>query len=215
MCRRHSCIGIQIVWNACLMWCACITCFVAFVWRETSNKLRCKLSTLPSARNTKVIVIPVLHVLHVSIYYEPMHLPYLTSENLPLNYFLPCSLVLLPPIKCSSYKMYYIHNIHSVVVPPGELRVKAGVMLLAGKTVWSTPESLRDEVLTTRRYTKPLPLPYIRGSNYYALSLHGIPLDTFDVHRWNWQVLPRWFGSTFIGRIPRPWPARSRLENEL
>ena len=28
------------------------------------------------------------------------------------------------------------------MAPPGELRVKAGVVLLAGKTVWSTPERL-------------------------------------------------------------------------
>ena len=47
------------------------------------------------------------------------------------------------------------------MAPPGELWVKAGVVL-AGKTVWSTPERLRGEVLTTRRYTNPSPLPLRR-----------------------------------------------------
>jgi len=51
-------------------------------------------------------------------------------------------------------------TVHSVVAPPGELRVKAGVMLLAGKTVWYTPEHLRGEVLTRRRYTNPSPFTF-------------------------------------------------------
>ena len=45
------------------------------------------------------------------------------------------------------------------MAPSGELR-SSGVF--AGKTVWSTPERLRGEVLTTRCYTNlrlPLPLP--------------------------------------------------------
>jgi len=46
------------------------------------------------------------------------------------------------------------------VAPPGELRIKAGVVLLAGKSVSSTPERLRGEVLTTRRYTNSPPLPF-------------------------------------------------------
>ena len=45
---------------------------------------------------------------------------------------------------------------------PGELRVNADVVLFAGNTVWSTPERLRGEVLTTRRYTnRCLPLTLI------------------------------------------------------
>jgi len=51
-------------------------------------------------------------------------------------------------------------TVHSIVAPPGELRVSAGVVLLAGNTVWSTPERLRGEVLTTRRYTNRC-LPYL------------------------------------------------------
>ena len=48
------------------------------------------------------------------------------------------------------------------MAPPGELRVNAGVVWLAGNTVWSTPERIRCEVLTTMRYTnRRLPLPYI------------------------------------------------------
>jgi len=39
------------------------------------------------------------------------------------------------------------------VAPPGELQVNAGVLWLAGNTVWSTPERIRGEVLTTMRYT--------------------------------------------------------------
>ena len=42
------------------------------------------------------------------------------------------------------------------MAPPGELRVNAGVVLLAGKTVWSTPERLE-----ARRYTNPPPLPLL------------------------------------------------------
>jgi len=44
-------------------------------------------------------------------------------------------------------------TVHSVVAPPGELRENAGVVWLAGNTVWSTPERIRGEVLTTMRYT--------------------------------------------------------------
>jgi len=39
------------------------------------------------------------------------------------------------------------------VAPPGELRGKGRCSVLAGKTVWSTRERLRGEVLTTMRYT--------------------------------------------------------------
>jgi len=46
------------------------------------------------------------------------------------------------------------------VAPSGELRGKGRCGVFAGKTVWSTPERLRGEVLTTRRYTNVrLPLP--------------------------------------------------------
>ena len=38
------------------------------------------------------------------------------------------------------------------MAPPGELRTNAGVVWLAGNTVWSTPERIRGEVLTTMRY---------------------------------------------------------------
>jgi len=45
------------------------------------------------------------------------------------------------------------------VAPSGELRGKGRCgVLLAGKTVWSTPERLIGEVLTTRRYTDSGPL---------------------------------------------------------
>jgi len=48
------------------------------------------------------------------------------------------------------------------VVPSGELLGKGRCGVFAGKTVWSTHERLRGEVLTTRRYTNlrlPLLLP--------------------------------------------------------
>jgi len=54
------------------------------------------------------------------------------------------------------------HNVYSVLTPSGELRGKGKCGVFAGKTVWSTPDRLRCEVLTTRRYTNqclPLPLP--------------------------------------------------------
>ena len=48
------------------------------------------------------------------------------------------------------------------MAPSGELRVNAGVVWLAGNTVWSTPERIRGEVLTTMRYAnRRLPLPYL------------------------------------------------------
>ena len=46
------------------------------------------------------------------------------------------------------------------MAPRGELQVNAGVVWLAGNTVWSTPERIRGEVLTTMRYTN-LRLPYL------------------------------------------------------
>ena len=46
------------------------------------------------------------------------------------------------------------------MAPPGELLVNAGVVLLAGNTVWSTAERIRGEVLTTMHYTN-WRLPYL------------------------------------------------------
>ena len=46
------------------------------------------------------------------------------------------------------------------MAPSDKLRGKGRCGVLAGKTVWSTPERLRSEVLTMRRYTN-LPLPYL------------------------------------------------------
>ena len=54
------------------------------------------------------------------------------------------------------------------MAPPGELRVSAGVVWLAGNTVWSTPEHIRGEVLTTMRYTNQR-LPYL------TLHYDGVP----------------------------------------
>jgi len=49
------------------------------------------------------------------------------------------------------------------MAPSGELRGKGRCRVFAGKTVWSTPERLRGEVLTTMRYTNwRLPLPYLK-----------------------------------------------------
>ena len=48
------------------------------------------------------------------------------------------------------------------MAPPGELQVNAGVVWLAGNTMWSTPKRIRGEVLTTMRYTnRRLPLRYL------------------------------------------------------
>ena len=52
-------------------------------------------------------------------------------------------------------------TVDSVVTPSGELRGQGRCAVFAGKTVGSTPERLRGEVLTMRRYTNlRLPLPY-------------------------------------------------------
>jgi len=69
------------------------------------------------------------------------------------------------------------------VAPSGELRGKGGCCVFAGKTVWSTPERLRGEVLTTRRYTNlrlPLPTRSALGSiaapSAYAMLWRNIRL---------------------------------------
>jgi len=61
---------------------------------------------------------------------------------------------------------------NAVVAPSGELRGKDRCGVFAGKTVWSTSERLRGEVLTTRRYTNlrlPLPL-YVDMPTILAMS---------------------------------------------
>ena len=62
------------------------------------------------------------------------------------------------------------------MAPPGELRVNAGVVWLAGNTVWSTPERIRGEVLTTMRYTnRHLPLhtlPYKCSDYWVCMWVH-------------------------------------------
>ena len=60
------------------------------------------------------------------------------------------------------------------MAPPGELPVNAGVVWLAGNTVWSTPERIRGEVLTTMRYTNrrlPLPLPITQNKPVKSVSI--------------------------------------------
>ena len=52
-----------------------------------------------------------------------------------------------------SSKLHNPITIHSVVAPSGELRGKGRCGMFAGKTVCSTPERLKGELLTTRRYT--------------------------------------------------------------
>jgi len=78
---------------------------------------------------------------------------------------------------------------HSVVVPSGELCGKGRCGVFAGKTVWSTPERLRGEVLTMRCYTNlhlPLPLLSVRRLNeiYYCSMRHSWQL--LKVMCWKW-----------------------------
>jgi len=65
---------------------------------------------------------------------------------------------------CVRTHMRWVHCVirlcKFVCRPTGELGVNAGVVWLAGNTVWSTPERIRGEVLTTMRYTN-WRLPYI------------------------------------------------------
>jgi len=63
------------------------------------------------------------------------------------------------------------------MAPSGELRGKGRCGVFAGKTMWSTPERFRGEVLTTRRYTNlrlPLPLPYDITANDRADNRHAM-----------------------------------------
>ena len=97
-------------------------------------------------------------------------------------------------------------------VPPGELRVKACVVLLAGKTVWSTPEHLRGEVLTTMRYTNPPPL---------SLPLHTqatLPRDLMFMFAGSPRLSPQWAvfsgwstGSSFDLIGPSSWVLQAPL----
>jgi len=89
--------------------------------------------------------------------------------------------------------------------PPGELRVKAGVVLLAGKTVWSTPERLRGEVLTTRRYTSPPPLTKSRRYSDHrrvsvCLSVHTSTSDwqmwIKSTEKWDLESRKNWHKSS-------------------
>jgi len=78
---------------------------------------------------------------------------------------------------------------HSVVVPSRELCGKGRCGVFAGKTVWSTPERLRGEVLTMRCYTNlhlPLPLLSVRRLNeiYYCSMSHSWQL--LKVMCWKW-----------------------------
>ena len=67
------------------------------------------------------------------------------------------------------------------MVPPDELRVNAGVVWLAGNAVWSTPERIRGEVLTTMRYTnRRLPYPF---------TLEACPLKYVDLKSLNYIVV--------------------------
>ena len=78
-------------------------------------------------------------------------------------------------------------TVHSVVAPPGELRVNAGVVWFAGNTVWSTPECIRGEVLTTMCYTNwrlptYLPTPSPSSLKYFStLWPCDIDLWPFDL----------------------------------
>ena len=80
------------------------------------------------------------------------------------------------------------------MAPPGELWVNAGVVLLAGKTVWSIPERLRSEVLTTMRYTNRrlpyLTLPY--HERMARLSWPGWLIKYWD----GLQTFPKFHSST-------------------
>ena len=58
------------------------------------------------------------------------------------------------------------------MAPSGELRGKGRCGVFAGKTVWSTPERLRDEVLTTRRYTNTFTFTFTFNSALYGQPRH-------------------------------------------
>ena len=84
------------------------------------------------------------------------------------------------------------------MAPSDKLRGKGRCGVFAGKTVWSTPERLRGEVLTTRRYTNlSLPLRFTFINSTDALGFHltslficslGFPpktsMETFGDCRW-------------------------------
>jgi len=70
------------------------------------------------------------------------HVSEAVRQHLPNRYRL-CSHLQFTPLAIT---------VHSVVEPCGKLRGKGRCGVFTGKTVWSTPERLRGEVLTTRRY---------------------------------------------------------------
>ena len=76
-----------------------------------------------------------------------------------------------------------------------ELRVKGRCGVLAGKTMWSTPERLRGEVLTTRRYTNlglPLPLPLLQiHQNNRKIWKLCMSISIARIYDWWWVVVCR------------------------
>ena len=65
----------------------------------------------------------------------------------------------------------------------GELRSKGRCGVFAGKTVWSTPERLRGELLTTRRYANlHLPLPYLTTRPAWRQTYSYLRSNEASVH---------------------------------
>jgi len=68
------------------------------------------------------------------------------------------------------------------VAPSGELRGKGKCGVFAGKTVWSSPERLRGELLTMRRYTNlRLPLPCWARRLWFACNIRHYTHICFDL----------------------------------
>ena len=75
------------------------------------------------------------------------------------------------------------------MAPSAELRGKGRCGVFAGKTVWSTPECLRGEVLTTRRYTNlrlPLPCPNKKGATK-LMAVISSNLNQYSKFFYHWK----------------------------
>ena len=128
------------------------------------------------------------------------------------------------------WDLYYMHiyyhaiTVHLVVAPPGELRVNAGVVWLAGNTVWSTPECIRawGEVLTTMCYTNwHLPLPF-REQNLIAMAVHNTyvqfesrhigDIDCFPVLLFRYGAAVYWTATLLV--LALPWSVHNRAARQ-
>ena len=98
------------------------------------------------------------------------------------------------------------------MAPSGELRGKGRCGVFAGETVWSTPERLRGEAFTTRRYTNlRLPWPIIHFNCQLTISaiithVNSVQSIVSNIQTKIKSSLIKWFNSVTICHVPCKLP---------